>query len=151
MYLQLRPPDRGGQVPRERGKFQGGAGGQLSLSLGGMLKVTKFISPDGDPQKRGHLAVMRESWLRSLGGAHSLTRLPRCPGHRPERYQQGHWGREGLGRKRGKESCKVGGHPTRPPASHQPEGKQSPAWCFFLRGPKGGLQSRQIQAQTGCC
>lgn len=39
----------GGSIGRERGRFQEGRRGQFFISLGGVLEVTKLVSPDQEP------------------------------------------------------------------------------------------------------
>lgn len=52
-----------------------------------MLEVTKFISPDGDPQERGQLAMMAGE-PAEVSQKGSQPHLPqKCPEHRPERCQ----------------------------------------------------------------
>lgn len=62
-----------------------------------MLKDTKFIPPDEDPQKRGHLSGCDTGQPAEVSQRSSQ---PHIPPSVPREAQQGHCGKEELGRKR---------------------------------------------------
>lgn len=94
------------------------------MSLRGMLEVAKFISPNADPQKRGHLVVTQGSQVRSLGGGYGLLMPSEVPRASLERHQQEHWEKEGRTAEKGAEkTCPsqclvVGFSQMQLPASH---------------------------------
>lgn len=126
------------------------------MSLGGVLEVTKFISPSWDSWKRGDLIVTQESQPSLLEGDTVPSCPPRYPGHQLERHQQEHWGREGRATERGaKEKSCVGRCPAitlkRDP---QPPVTRSEADLILVPsccGSSTGAAASRTQGQTGLC
>lgn len=130
--------------------------GQLTMSLGGVLEVTKFISPSWDSRKRDHLVVTQESQPSLLEGDAAPSCPPRYPGHQLERHQQEHWGREGRATERGaKEKSCVGPCPVitlkrdlQPPITRsEAELSLVPSCC----GSSTGAAASRTQGHTWLC